>query len=429
MPIYIYACEECGNTYEINAYKLRLDFCGRAGCTVGVPVLGADGCHFNPEKAKIYTTANQLINAVSYTVPKDTCVLSFQSGDRHICGYAEESCQSNSDCGGHTYGDKECNGRTLQTYGCISFGNPTSLEKDRLPSESGWGTDSSQTLFGKRCEIISSQQVQCCGDTDCGVNYFCDRSTWTCKQNVQCTSDYNCGTSIQCDYTVKKLKKPICSSGQCAFQETPVDCCLDLNCPTGYYCTAERKCAEKVAVCLECPYECCENQCEVSGGYFDKTCPSNRPFCVDNACKSEDQPSEKCEDCDAFAKSTLLSWIFPKTKCEAQGPTLIPPSLGQSGLTCVFDFIRLILLPIIFLFASLFGFSLFDDLLKKPLKNETARKIIALILSLITAFLISLLFYFIWWLGIIVFVVWIIIKAIVGKTLGRIKSGIRRLRR
>ncbi|GAG16766.1 unnamed protein product, partial [marine sediment metagenome] len=241
----------------VNVYKERLDFCGRSGCVVGVPVSGADQCKFNPQNGKIYTTIGQMINAFSWTVPKGQCVLAFQSGDRHICGYKEETCESDNDCGGHTYGKFECSGRTLQEYGCKSFGQIQPLQKDRLPVDSNWGKDSSESLFGKRCEVKSTRQVSCCGDTDCGTNFFCDRETWACKKEVECNVNTDCGVSIQCDWASKTLKKPVCTFGTCDFEETPVDCCSDVNCPSEFFCNAERKCEERVATCTTCPYECC----------------------------------------------------------------------------------------------------------------------------------------------------------------------------
>jgi len=288
-------CLNSQGTVELRIWKRRLDFTGSSASQTGVPVLGADQCHFNPEDGKVYDVdTEKKIQAVSYTVPLFECILSFPPGldNRKICGYKEESCSRDSDCGEHTYGNFECSGRTLKEYGCVSFGKLTSLEKDRLPSDNEWGKSNSESLFGNICDVVSAKQVQCCGDTDCGTNFFCNRETWTCKEKVICSKDTDCGVSEQCDFTISSLKKPICNLGICDFKETNVECCSDVNCPGGYYCNTNRECKERIAVCVECPYECCVDNCKQNGGFFDRLCPDNKPYCVDHACQIE--PLEDC---------------------------------------------------------------------------------------------------------------------------------------
>jgi len=155
---------------QIKIIRPKLGFCGRSGSsgeqtTCGVSVSGADGCEFSPNEGVIYESTDSLsgkIQTSSYTVPIGECILAFQSGDRHICGYKEESCSSNSDCDGHTYGNQECIGRKLQTYGCRDYGTSLS-EKDRGPFDSGWGVEKSEPQksgdadFGKRCEITKQK--------------------------------------------------------------------------------------------------------------------------------------------------------------------------------------------------------------------------------------------------------------------------------
>ncbi len=386
------SCHE--NTYEVDLFINRLDFCGRAGCTVGVPVLGADQCKFNPENDKIYTTTEQLINAVSWTVPEGQCVLSQQRGDRHICGYLEESCIDNSDCTGHTFGRFECVGRTLSEYGCVSFGIAQPLEQDRLPSDPEWGKSSQESLFGKRCEVINSRQVQCCGDTDCGTNFFCDTSTWTCKADVQCTQDVDCGVSQQCDYVSKKLKEPFCNFGTCDFREQTVECCNDNNCPSGFFCNAERKCEERLATCQTCPYECCENECELSGGFFDRPCPANKPFCVENVCKTEFEPSEECASCDKYAISRILGGVFKSQACK--------PKLHHTTITCLLSFLKFLSLIPIFIIATIFGTNFFRKSKSLGIKDKK----VALLVSLTLALVLVITTFFLFTLGIILIIIY-----------------------
>lgn len=274
--------------YNIQGVWPILHFTGTAASTTGIPVLGADGCKFNPINNKVYTTTSSLYGlrqVSSYTVSPDNCILAFQSGNRHICGYKEESCSYDQDCGGHTYGNKECNGRTLQTYGCRTYGSKLPLERDVGPFDSMFEITPSQPTtgnadFGKRCEIVSSKTVQCCGDTDCGTNYFCDINDFTCKRNVQCTYDYDCGVSEQCDYISKKLKTPVCQAGTCDFLEVSVQCCNNDNCAQNEYCDSNYQCQVSQQNLLPCNAECCVGK----PGYVDKPCPIGEVCCGDGSC-------------------------------------------------------------------------------------------------------------------------------------------------
>jgi len=292
---------------EVKLMKQRLDFTGPSAALTGVPVRDSFQCHFEPEKGKIYSITGGESSQLSYTVPAEECVLSYQQGNRHICGYKEESCDSDNDCGGHTFGNQECIGRTLQTYGCRNFGTPTSLEKDRragLDSDFG-NSDSYEVIFGKRCEVEKVEQVSCCGDTNCGTGFFCDvGDTWTCKENVGCDEDSDCGVSVQCDFATTTLKTPFCNSGSCDRKEEKVDCCSSVNCPTGEFCNADYECEEGTAGCKQCPYECCEDECKSSGGFFDRECPDEKPICTNShECVADDG---FCDDC--------FDWLFSKFK-------------------------------------------------------------------------------------------------------------------
>ena len=408
-------------TFQIKIYVKQLGFCGRSGSTgeevtCGVPVSGSDQCTFHPNLNTIYTTTDSLIGKLtttSYTVPVGNCVLAFQSGDRHICGYIEESCSVDGDCIGHTYGNKECYGRTLQTYGCRSFGTIIS-SKDRGPFDPSWSeSDAPQTdtnTFGKRCEIISAQTVQCCGDTDCGSNMFCDVSIFSCKNKVQCTTDTQCGVSQQCDYTTKKLKTPKCSSGQCTYSEISVDCCNDQNCAQGYFCNVEKKCEQRINTCTTCPYECCVDQCTPSGGFFDRPCSSEKPYCDKGVCSSEPPKPSTCKTCDAYAQSTLLGWLFPSKKCDTKGWTFSWNFLPQNGSTCIINFLKLIAVPIIFLISLFVGADFFSKF-----KFTKKNKWIIWIASIIFAGLLGFLVYFAFWVGLILFILYLILSIILRK--------------
>ena len=251
--------QECEGTAYIDSWEKDLGFCGKSGVAheefrCGVSVPGNDACTFNPNEGIIYTSSDSLTRkqtVTSYTVSVGECILAFQSGDRHICGYKEESCSSDNDCGGYNYGNQECTGRTLQTYGCRSYGNEIE-EHNRGPFNPGWGEDkprptSGNADFGKRCEVIRTEQVQCCGDTDCGSNMFCDTSTFTCEEEAECEEDNDCGVSIQCDWNKKILKTPVCEKGKCTYNEEAVQCCNNKNCEDESFCDENYKCQKSAA--------------------------------------------------------------------------------------------------------------------------------------------------------------------------------------
>lgn len=392
-------------TLNIDVYDEELIFCGRAGCTIGVPVSGADDCTFNPSATyKDGKLVDYEVSATSYTVNRNDCLLTFVPGDRHICGNVEESCATDADCRGHTYGNFECIGRTLQEYGCRTFSKPWYLEEysNGYAYKPFQGDNDGIEPDLSRCEIVNTRTVQCCGDTDCGSNAFCDvGNTWTCKETAECTQDYDCGVSIQCDINLKQLKKPICSIGRCTYDIVQeVDCCSDSDCAIGYFCSNEYTCLESVPHKTTCPFECCENEQK----YFDRPCPEDKPYCIDNICKSKLEPKIPCEDCDAFAKSKLLGWISPSLLCKPKIISLPPQTISF----CIFSFIKLILVPIVLIFGTLFGTNFFTQSKFFKIKN----KVIAFLLSLILAAGLAYLTFLFFWVGIILALIYIILTII-----------------
>ena len=262
--IYLKKCSrDLEDTLQIEIYVSKLKYSGSSCGAGGVPVSGADGCSFQPNGGKIYDLGMQNPQQVTsfvvpLTTPSPTCIMSWISGKRHICGYKEESCSIDSDCGGHTYGNKECSSKTLQEYGCSNYGQDISSNLEEVSGgllntegdSEGYNDDanapsSGEADFGKRCEIISSTPVQCCGDTDCGNEMFCDIETFTCQEKAKCKEDSDCGVSLQCDWTTNLLKTPKCENKKCIYSESNVGCCLDKNCEEGYFCNSEKECEEK----------------------------------------------------------------------------------------------------------------------------------------------------------------------------------------
>ena len=288
-------------TVTIEKHVNGLIFTGRSGYDLGVPVLGADGCTFNPTATRNDGKLVEYdVDKTSYTISPSDCMLSFVPGDRHMCGTLEEQCSNYNDCSTHSYGNYECIGRTLQEYGCKQIAKPWFLEEyggslsfkpfsvvdekaelNKLPSNS-------------RCEIITGETVQCCGDTDCGSNAFCDvGKTWTCQESAECDSDSDCGVSQQCDRDSKTIKKPVCNlqSGKCEKESIKdVECCSTEDCPDKYFCGIDNTCQESTVPKVDCPFSCCVGELN----YFNKGC-ADGTFCVNHICT--DDKCTKDSDC------------------------------------------------------------------------------------------------------------------------------------
>ena len=286
---------------DYKVYTKKLIECGTAGCTQG-RTIKTGGCEFYGNEVAWDENGNLVsgtdtINGVLYTVPLGECWTYLPESGRHVIGNTCEECASDSDCAkmydltytydGKTYG-AVCSAGKLQLYGCKATLR-TCLEKTVINGVEKcleWG-------YKKRCDVVHTIDVQCCPGTDsCGPNAVCDPKTFTCKETAKCTFDYDCGTGVMCDHSTKTLKKPVCSNGQCTYQEIQkVDCCYDSDCPTGYFCSADYKCLEKPDTKTTCPYQCCQNE----KYYFDRPCPTGQLCCADHVCRSSCDDSQfKC---------------------------------------------------------------------------------------------------------------------------------------
>jgi hypothetical protein len=318
----------------------------------GGSTLRTDSCTYSTSTGEKITTKANGDLGISYVVPVgtapgslDSCIYSWTAGDRHICGNLEEQCGTDADCGGHTYGNKECTNHVLQTYGCNEIAMPSKLTQGFL----GQATDAIYEPIGTnpttltkyvtaRCEIKSAVQVQCCGDADCGSNAVCDTTTFTCKAptEVPCTRNSQCGVSTQCDFSTLKLKTPICSAGKCGYSAETVECCNDAGCAREEFCNNDYECQlSDPNVKKQCPFECCVG----IEAYFDRACLAGS-YCDGDACVSE--PLCKTDtDCDINHKCTNGECVLKEQVCEAKigglvtGNVETTSSCGFLGLRCV----------------------------------------------------------------------------------------------
>jgi len=278
---------------SIFVYNKKLVDCGSAGCEQGVTIPGSHGCTFKTD-LRVYDENGNLKSGVdpesiiAYTVPYGECWYYTTPSLRHIAGDTCEECKSDDDCiEGHSfkyyykgkwYGAEAVSATKLSLYGCKNYGKRC-VNKDVLP---GGAEKCFAYAIESRCEEIMTVDVQCVpGSSICGPNAFCDPETFTCKKTTECQYDWECGTQTICDSVNHVIKIPKCIKGKCGFEEKPVECCYDSDCPSGYYCAQDHKCKESGGQKTECPYECCVNE----KYYFDKLCPNNEQ-CINNKCQS-----------------------------------------------------------------------------------------------------------------------------------------------
>ena len=115
---------------------------------------------------------------------------------------------------------------------------------------------------------------------------------------------------------------------------------------------------------------------------------------------------QTCQSCDDFAISKMIGMIFKSKQCKA--------SFLQGMLTCSLSFLKYILAILVLIIGTLIGKDLFAGL-----KSIRKYEWLQWILALITAGLIAYLVFAIFWLGVAVFVVWLIFRMLIG---GKIKS-------
>jgi len=281
-------------TIKYKYWGLKLCECSLSPCGEPCPkVFGSTQCGFVTND-DIYDE-NGLIKidgiflpgqGFSYTVPKGGCYTYYPDVNRHIIGDTCEECESTQECLsrypnyynylGKAYG-AVCDGSNAQLYDCIANGPDICV--DWREDANGNNVECREYTASSRCDKFLAVPIECCpGTSSCGPQGFCNPDTWRCETTAECNYDWECGSVVQCDYTTKMLKTPKCQSGQCTFLEEPVDCCIDINCPTEWFCDSDYKCKEKPTVKQPCPFECCENE----PYYFDRECPLSEPICCGN---------------------------------------------------------------------------------------------------------------------------------------------------
>jgi len=297
--------------------------------------------------------------------PKDT--LNFYEATNYIEYWNEPSLKSeqlggtiwissqNLFCfGGYLYkaGYLEMEDGTKYTYPAIYDRKVDCCPNARISITNGYKECTSSFLW----KTITTEQPQCISVIQCPGS---GQPTCTQEGGIYYKSGYSC------------------VSGKCVQQlKIPVACCPpDLGCPSDQTCQN---------------YQC------VGGGIVS-------PPIVYNG--SLPPPLITCSSCDSFALSYLLGSIWKEKECK--------PTLFQGPNLCIFSLLKLILVPIIFIFGFFLNFKF---ILKQRLfqKRET-NKLASLLLSLILALCFSYLLFASFVLGSIMGVIYFIfIKFMIG---------------
>jgi len=301
--------------YKVFDYKLC--DCPLNPCGVPCPeVLGSTKCGFVTTDDVYDENGRIKINGVmqpggafAYTVPYGECYSYYPEVNRHPIGNTCEECATTADCItkypdtynylGKTYG-AVCIASQLQLYDCLDSGTRV-CTKERY-DKAGHKVECLEYGTKSKCDLYLTIPVECCpGTGTCGPQAFCDPETYRCVTTAECTYDYDCGRTVTCDYTTKQLKTPRCVGGMCTFSVEDVDCCYDVNCPSGWFCDSDYRCKEKPIVKKTCPFECCENE----PYYFDKKCSVSEPVCCpDNTC------AKTVEECTSIPKPKEMDWLW-----------------------------------------------------------------------------------------------------------------------
>lgn len=153
---------------------------------------------------------------------------------------------------------------------------------------------------------------------------------------------------------------------------------------------------EKPEDCGDGVFNLCDRkECEACGFFFlDST--------VGGACTLEE--TRFCESCSDFAISQFIGFIFKDKSCY--------PRAWHTYSICIFQIVQIILVPIIFIFSMLFSVDFLERFKSlKGNKNKILRILVSLIISGILAYVVYISF----WIGLIVFLVYGLIKFFIRK--------------
>lgn len=298
-----------------------------------------------------------------------------------------------------------------ETRNFIDIFIPVSVENQRIQGDkycANYGSGSklyqidSVTLASGTYSIVNTgkiiSSVECCnGDVIPAVKQ-CQNNKWVLFANPNEPSEIECDNAFkQCTgdtnvpYTKNQLVRSVCENNKCVQKLTAVQC------------TNNGACSGSTPVCDTSIWKCVAGQS-----------PTGTPT-DGNEGKNQ---SIICSSCEDFALSNLVGFAFPSKKCEAKSILKIPT---QTPTICFLSFIKLLLIPIVLILGTLLG----SDMLLN-IKALGGSKIASLLIALIISGIIAYLIYVTFWVGVIIFGVYLIFRAFLVVTpVGRAISVLR----
>lgn len=163
--------------------------------------------------------------------------------------------------------------------------------------------------------------------------------------------------------------------------------------------------------------------CDSQGTSFsDVTCPDS---CIQTgdtgSCEGNPPPppSNKCESCDSYVISKTLGWIWKEKQCDA--------TLTQSLTGCFTSWIKFILAFLVLIFGTLFSRDFLDSF--KQLRKSGYGNLISWILALGIGILLAVLIFQLFWLGVVLGIILLVIRIVIGGKIKRVRGVIKKLKR
>jgi hypothetical protein len=192
--------------------------------------------------------------------------------------------------------------------------------------------------------------------------------------------------------------------GSCIIEAEDIVSGLKDTCTVSIEVTKPSTCVEGRQTCAISGDNHVIKTCENGNMVVTKTCQSfeicdyndeGLPVCVLSNSGGE---SDYCEDCDAYARGLIFGKIFKSQDCV--GKTF------QNGFFCLGAILRLFAVPLFFILSLLFGIQTINRFMKGEYKWLTW------LISIILAFLVALLTYFMFYVGLVIVIISLIIRIV-----------------
>lgn len=290
------------SSVTVGIIRKTIQRCGTAACVGGgVPVVGAQGCSWNPgdsgyvwEDGSIgaksipfgtgypYVCSQHLVSCPSTCSDPMVCSVP-QNLRNFVMNYNGERHKAYVTCIG-----SQC---TVNVVGCkTEVYNNVCIEKDYATNQC---LEYGEVEYGECGTIDSLPGGQCSMDSDCGAVgvYYCDWDeetlTGVCKefQEHECDYDWDCD-QIGTGCFDREINTVRCVNNLCKKETKAVDCCSSADCAPGYFCNVKYECQKSQGELPDCPFACCDQTYNaLDAQYKQKSCPTAEPVCCgDNTC-------------------------------------------------------------------------------------------------------------------------------------------------